>query len=57
MEKMRREKKADEDYKKKVREQIAIDRENQIAARKVEKQRLEQNKPKKETSSLGSSSK
>lgn len=45
MEKMRREKKAEEEYKKKVKEQIAIDRANQITARKAEKQRQQENKP------------
>lgn len=41
---MKREKKADEEYKKRVKEQIATDRANQIATRKAQKQTLEQNK-------------
>jgi hypothetical protein len=42
LEKVKKERKADEEYKKKVKEQIAKDRADQIAARKVEKQRIEE---------------
>lgn len=42
LEKIKKERKADEEYKKKVKEQIAKDRADQIAARKLEKQRLEE---------------
>lgn len=39
LEKKKKEKKEEEEYKKKVKAQIAKDRENQIAARKAEKER------------------
>lgn len=44
LEKVKKERKADEEYKKKVKEQIAKDRADQIAARKAEKQHLEESK-------------
>ncbi|KAI7907700.1 uncharacterized protein BX663DRAFT_491769 [Cokeromyces recurvatus] len=39
-EKLKKERKAEEEYKKKIKEQIAKDRADQIAARKAEKQRI-----------------
>lgn len=53
---MKREKKADEDYKKRVKEQIATDRANQIATRKAQRQTLEQNKTTVEQPSSSTSS-
>ncbi|CAO3624178.1 unnamed protein product [Mucor fragilis] len=44
LEKVKSDRKADDEYKKKVKEQIAKDRADQIAARKAEKQRLEESK-------------
>ncbi|GAN05201.1 conserved hypothetical protein [Mucor ambiguus] len=44
LEKIKQERKADEEYKKKVKEQIAKDRADQVAARKAEKQRFEESK-------------
>lgn len=53
---MKREKKADEDYKKRIKEQIATDRANQIATRKAQRQTLEQNKTTVEQPSSSTSS-
>ncbi|KAL9539471.1 hypothetical protein MBANPS3_010239 [Mucor bainieri] len=51
LEKVKQERKADEEYKKNVKEQIAKDRKDQIAARKAEKQRLEESKKQQEQNS------
>lgn len=46
LEKVKKEKRENEEYKRKVKEQIARDRENQIAATKAEKRRLEEKRSK-----------
>ncbi|KAI9482969.1 MAG: ubiquitin-related domain-containing protein [Benjaminiella poitrasii] len=54
-EKLKKERKEDEEYKKKIKEQIAKDRAVQMAARKAEKQRLMDEKEKTQSNKEASS--
>lgn len=54
LEKVKQERKADEEYKNKVKEQIAKDRADQMAARKAEKERLEESKKQEQQNAIRS---